>query len=237
MAMQTRVLIPERMDDPELDPREHLLALRGLRRINAWTGNASLAWKHISRAARGSSSRPLRVLDIATGAADIPIALLATSAARGVKLEIDACDFSEQALAFATRQCAEASAEVRLFRHDILRDELPDQYDVVMCSQFLHHLSNEDVAVVLHKMKSAATRRVVAVDLERSFANWCQVWIATRALTRSKVVHFDGPQSVRAAFTVAEFTSLAQQVGFARFEIRRKWPCRFVLIGEIDGTA
>jgi len=179
----------------------------------------------------------LRVLDIATGAADIPIALMKLSASRGVKLEIDACDFSDQALAFAAENCAVAKVALRLFQHDILRHEIPDQYDVVMCSQFLHHLSNEDVGAVLQKMKVAATKRVVVVDLERSRANWLQVWFATRVLSRSKVVHFDGPQSIRAAFTVPEFNDLAQQVGFTDYAIRRKWPCRFVLVGETDGTA
>ncbi|MBI2481042.1 MAG: nucleotide-binding protein, partial [Planctomycetia bacterium] len=118
---------------------------------------------------------------------------------------------------------------------DILRDDIPEQYDVVMCSQFLHHLTNEDAQAVLRRMKSAATKRVVVVDLERSRANWLQVWFATRVLSRSKVVHFDGPQSVRAAFTVAEFKTLADSIGFASVEIRRKWPCRFVMVGEIDG--
>ena len=235
--MRTRVLIPERMDDPELDRDEHLKALRGLSRINAWTANASLVWKHLSRTARGSSSRPLRVLDIATGAADIPIALFRASLSQGVKLEIDACDISDRAIVFATQSCAAANAAVRLFRHDILRDEIPKQYDVVMCSTFLHHLTDDDVIAVLRKMKSAATSCVIAVDLERSFANWLQVWFATRVLSRSKVVHFDGPQSVRAAFTVAEFTALAQQVGFANFKIRKKWPCRFVFVGETNATA
>ena len=235
--MRTRVLIPERMDDLELDRDEHVRALRGLRRINAWTGNASLVWKRVSEAARESGDRPLRVLDIATGAADIPIALLKMSASRGVKLEIDACDFSEQAIAIAREQCAAANAGVRLFRHDILRDEIPARYDVVMCSQFLHHLPNEDVTIVLRKMKSAAVKRVVVVDLERSRANWLQVWFATRVFSRSKVVHFDGPQSVRAAFTIDEFKCIVQKVGFTRFEIRRSWPCRFVLVGETDGNA
>lgn len=235
--MQTRTLIPEQMDDPNLDRDEHLRALRGLRRINAWTRNASLVWQHVSKAARESSDRPLRLLDIATGAADIPIALLKMSASRGVKLKIDACDVSDQAIAFATEQCSVAKVAIRLFRHDVLRDEIPDQYDVVMCSQFLHHLTDEDAEIVLRKMKSAATKRVVVVDLERGLANWCQVWFATRVLTRSKVVHFDGPQSIRAAFTVAEFKNLAQTVGFASFVIRRKWPCRFVLVGETNGTA
>ncbi|MEO8496506.1 MAG: methyltransferase domain-containing protein [Planctomycetota bacterium] len=235
--MRNRVLIPEQMDDPELDRDEHARALRGLQRINRWTRNASLVWKYVSQVACEVGDRPLRVLDIATGAADIPIALLKMSESRGVKLEIDACDFSDQAIAVATENCAVAKVGVRLFHHDILRDELPERYDVVMCSQFLHHLTNEDVALVLRKMKSAATKRVVAVDLERGLANWLQVWFATRVLSRSKVVHFDGPQSIRAAFTLAEFNSLVKQVGFASYELRRKWPCRFVLVGEIDGTA
>ncbi len=234
--MQHRLLIPERMDDPELGRAEHLQALRGLQRINAWTGNASLVWKHISAAIGERSSRPVRVLDIATGSADIPIALMRVCASRGMQLEIDACDFSDQAIAFAARNCSAANVEVRLFRHDIIREQISEQYDIVMCSQFLHHLPIEHVELILRKMKSAATTRVVVVDLERSRANWMQVWLATRVLSRSKIVHFDGPQSVRAAFTVAEFKNLAQSAGFATFKVRRKWPCRFVFIGETDGS-
>ncbi|MAD80314.1 MAG: methyltransferase domain-containing protein [Pirellulaceae bacterium] len=188
--MQARVLIPEQMDDPDLDRHEHVKALRGLQRINAWTGNVSLVWKHVSTMAGESNSRLLRVLDIATGAADVPIGILKASASQGVNLEIDACDFSDQAIAIATENCSTANARVRLFRHDILHDEIPERYDVVICSQFLHHLSNEEVEIVLHKMKSAATRRVVVVDLERSHANWLQVYLATRVLSRSKVVHW-----------------------------------------------
>ena len=235
--MRNRVLTPERMDDPELDHDEHRHALAGLRRINAWTGNAPLVWKQISNLARELSPRPLRVLDIATGAADIPIALHKASAAQGLKLEIDACDVSEQAIAFAAENCAAEHAAIQLFRLDILGDEIRAPYDVVMCSQFLHHLSTQEAEMVLRKMKSAAARCAVVVDLERSRANWLQVWLATRVLSRSKVVHFDGPQSVRAAFTVPEFESLARRAGFTRFEIRRKWPCRFVFAGACDGTA
>lgn len=235
--MNTRVLIPEQMDDPTLDRHEHEQALRGLQRINAWTRNASLAWKHVSAVAHEIGDRPLRVLDLATGSADIPIALMRMATSGGIALKIDACDVSEQAIAVATENCNAANVKVSLFCHDILRDEIPEKYDVVMCSQFLHHLTNEDAESVLRKMKSAASRRVVVVDLERSRTNWLQVWFATRALTRSKVVHFDGPQSVRAAFTVAECDALTRQAGLTNFAIHRKWPCRFVLVGATDGTA
>ena len=35
--MKQRVLVPELMDDPNLCPQEHAKALRGLRRINAFS--------------------------------------------------------------------------------------------------------------------------------------------------------------------------------------------------------
>ncbi|MEQ1903042.1 MAG: methyltransferase domain-containing protein [Pirellulaceae bacterium] len=234
--MKQRVLVPEQMDDPELDPDEHVRALNGLQRINSWTRNASLVWSQLLPIALEDRQRCLRVLDVATGAADIPISLLKRSAASGVKLEIDACDFSENALRFAAERCAAAKLAVRLFRHDVLHNEIPDQYDVVMCSQFLHHLPDADVVVALQSMQRAATKRVIVVDLERGYANWLQVWFATRVLSRSKVVHFDGPQSVRAAFTIDEISRLAHQVGFVSFEVQRKWPCRFVLNGVTDGA-
>ncbi|MEX0818181.1 MAG: methyltransferase domain-containing protein [Pirellulaceae bacterium] len=236
--MRNRVLIPERMDDPALDPDEHRRALRGLQRINAWTGNPALIQKYVWKAACERGARPLRVLDIATGAADLPIQLVRVSPRRQVArdIEMHACDVSDQALAVARQNCSAADADVRLFRLDVVNEDIPERYDVVICSQFLHHLSRPDAELVLHKMKAAATR-VIIVDLERSRVNWLQVWLATRVLTSSKVVHFDGPQSIRAAFTVAEFESLVRPVGFASYEIHRHWPCRFVFIGDTDGTA
>lgn len=227
------MLIPELMDDPGLDPVEHVRALRGLQRINAWTRNASLAWRPIWQLAQTRDSRPLRVLDVATGAADIPIGLWQRAAARGVELEIDACDISGTALDYAAANCARAQARVRLFRHDILQQDIAERYDVVVCSQFLHHLTNEQAAEVLARMASAATHRVVVVDLVRSPLNWLQVWFATRMLTRSKVVHFDGPQSIRAAFTADELGTLATPCQFRALTIETRWPCRMMLVGKV----
>jgi hypothetical protein len=101
-----------------------------------------------------------------------------------------------------------------------------------MCSQFLHHLTLEQAVLVLAKMAEAAVHRVVAVDLIRSRLNWVQVWLATRLLSRSRVVHFDGPQSVRAAFTRPEMHVITSRIGFAHVDITSHWPCRFVLVGK-----
>ena len=234
-VMKKRILVPERMDDPDLDQKSHFRALRGLQRINRWTGNASLVWRPILQLATKLNRGHLTLLDVATGSADIPIQLAARAARAGITLQIDACDVSPQALELATASCARVDLPIRLFPLDLLKDEVVQRYDVVMCSQFLHHLTIEQAQRILTGLRAAARHRVIVVDLIRSRWNWWQVWFASHVLSRSPVVHFDGPQSVRAAYTIRELEAIVQQAGFDSFRIRSHWPCRFVLVGNVNG--
>jgi hypothetical protein len=70
---------------------------------------------------------------------------------------------------------------------------------------------------------------VAVNDLTRSRAGLVLVWAACRLLTRSPVVHFDGPVSVRAAFTPREALALAERAGLAGATVVRRRPCRFLL--------
>ncbi|MEQ8789746.1 MAG: methyltransferase domain-containing protein [Pirellulaceae bacterium] len=230
--MQTRVLVPEVMDDPELDRRAHFHALRGLQRINRLTGAGRLAWGPIRRLARELGRDRLSILDVATGAGDVPIDLCRRAAREGVRLDVEACDFSDKAREFAAENFRRAQLEIPLFSLDVLEDSIERPYDVVMCSTFLHHFTEEQVVVILRSMLAAATHRVLVIDLVRGRMNWWQVWLASHVLTRSKVVHFDGPQSIRAAFTVAEMRALAERAGMCDLQIRGVWPCRLVMVGR-----
>lgn len=230
--MQNRLVIPEKMDDPSLSEWEHLRALHGLRRINRWTGNARAAWVPIRELAFSLGLHQMSLLDIATGAGDVPIQLCRYATASGMTLQIDACDLSHRALALAERSLTEKNS-IELFPLDIIKDSIPKQYDVVMCTTFLHHLSDTNAVVALRKMHDAARKRVVVVDLERGAWNWILVSLGCHLFSRSHVVHFDGPQSIRAAFTMKEIQSLAKKIGFRRFRVTRSWPCRFVLVGDI----
>jgi hypothetical protein len=51
-------------------------------------------------------------------------------------------------------------------------------------------------------------------------------------LSRSAVVHADGPQSVAAAFTPIEVLTLARRAGLHTARVSSQWPCRFLLSVE-----
>ena len=88
-SLQRRERRPELMDDPTLDADEHRKALADLARINRWSGSTEVLWPAIRELSRGIS-RPLRILDIATGSGDVPIALCQRAKREGRKFYANA---------------------------------------------------------------------------------------------------------------------------------------------------
>lgn len=221
---------PEIMDGPGLNAEQHRHALHGLERINRWSLSARTLWSPIRALADEDPMRTLRVLDLATGAGDTPIALWHRAQRAGIRLIVNGCDRSSIAIAHARHRAAQQRADVRFFQLDALTDEVPRGYDVVTCSLFLHHLKDEDAVRLLQTMAGAAGRLAVVSDLVRSRTGLMLAYVGTRLLTTSAVVHADGPQSVRAAYTIDEARQLTMQAGMHNAGIVQYWPCRYLLV-------
>lgn len=223
--MRQRDLQPELMDDPALPADEHRRALAGLARLNAWSNSVGVLWPAVRKLA-GELGRPVKVLDVATGSGDVPLGLWKRA---GAKLELSACDISAVALDAAETRSGAAGASVNYFRADALAEPLPTGFDIVVCSLFLHHLSDDDAVTLLARLAAATERLVLVNDLSRSRWNLGLVWTATRLVTRSRVVRVDGPLSVRAAFTRSEAAALAMRAGLAGATVTGRFPCRWLL--------
>ncbi len=224
-----RVRVPELMDDPALDPAEHARALAGLRRVNAVSRADALLWKPLRQLAREQAPKPLRVLDLATGSGDMPMRLWARFRKAGLPAEVAGCDISPVAVAEATRRAAAAGADVKFFPCDLFAGRISGEYDAVVCSLFMHHLDPPDVVTMLKRMAEVATRGVYVNDLRRSRGGWRLAWVGTRILSRSPVVHFDGPVSVAAAYTADEVKKMADDAGLTGATAKNCWPWRLLL--------
>lgn len=222
-ALSQRDLRPERMDQPDLAGDQHAAALRGLARINRVSGTARHLWSRLRGHARAAGSR-LHVLDVATGAGDVPAAIARLAAREGVTLRVTALDISPRAVSHARQVHGDA---VHYAVADALRDPLPGA-DVAMACLFLHHLDRLAAVQVMQRLREAASR-VIVDDLERSRLGLALAWAGTRVLSRCDVVHEDGPQSVRAAFTVGEVRAMAEEAGLHGATVERRWPCRWTL--------
>jgi len=219
----------EIMDDPGLDADQHISALRGLERINCLSHSVAMLWPAIVKLAQQRHHKPIRVLDIASGAGDVPIGLCLRAKAVGLPLEVTASDCSARAMDFIRSQAAKRQVDLCTRRLDVLADGLPQGFDVIVCSLFLHHLDQANVKQTLERMKRASRHLVLINDLHRSVLGLFLAIVGTRVMTRSHVVHVDGPRSVRAAFTCDEMRLLANQCGLRGVTVERRWPYRWLL--------
>lgn len=229
IGSSNRCRTPELMDQPGLEATAHSQALRGLGRINRVSSSASIVWPAIARLGRIRKNRMIRVLDIATGGGDVPIALAKRARRSGFELTIEGCDISPVAVSFAACAAREAGVDVRFFPLDALGEPLPEGFDILTCSLFLHHLDDDDAVKLLRRMSDSARSMIIVNDLLRSRTGYGIAWAGCRLLSRSPIVRHDGPASVRAAFSLGEVQQLAGRAGLDGVRVERRWPWRFVL--------
>ncbi|MEM9644608.1 MAG: methyltransferase domain-containing protein [Planctomycetota bacterium] len=229
-----RVRVLELMDDPDLPRSDHLRALNGLKRLNAISGVATQLFSHLLTFACKDPGRPLRVLDVASGGGDLPIRWALMAKRRSVAMEFTCVDISPIAVEQQQENAAKHGVALHGMRRDCLKQGLPEGYDVATCSLFMHHLDEAQAARLLQSMQMAANGLLIC-DLDRSRCNLAAVWAASRVLTRSHVVHHDATASVRAAFTRAEFTELANRALARPVRCHRLLPARFVM--RVDEVA
>jgi 2-polyprenyl-3-methyl-5-hydroxy-6-metoxy-1,4-benzoquinol methylase len=169
------------------------------------------------------------VLDVATGGGDVPIRLAQRAHRSGVPLQVEGCDCNPTAVTYARQHAADVGADVHFFTADALSGPLPEGYDAVFCSLFLHHLDEDQAVNFLRRLGQAAGHLVLVSDLERCRIGLLLAHLVGWVLTRSPVVRVDGPRSVEAAFTPREARELAARAGLHGASVVRCWPFRYLL--------
>lgn len=230
----SRIRQPELMDEPDADPVELAKSLRDLEAVNRWLGGRRAVVRRALDIIRRVPWGPVTILDVATGGADLPLALAAEARRRGFALRIIATDIHPQTLAFATEATSgEAWIEVR--RANAL--DLPfadDAVDVATCCTTLHHFSDEEAVTVLSELNRVSRFGVVLTDLARSPAAIAGAEFLSRTAWRDHpITRHDGPASVRAAFTVPELRRLARLAGMeGRVRVMRDPVFRLTLVAD-----
>ena len=227
--MKQRDRQPELMDDPALSKEEHQQALRGLTRLNRFSGVSGAMYRRIRDHATTSQATRLRVLDVASGAGDLPVSWAKRARKDSIKLDITTVDISPTAIDQQRAAAAAANVSIEAIQMDCLKGNLPSGFDVVTCSLFMHHLDNHQVFCLLQSMQQATESSILVCDLHRSRMNLALVSIASRLVTRSPIVHYDAAASVRAAFTADEFSKIAEDALVRPVNVQPMFPCRFLM--------
>lgn len=218
MKRQFDPATPELMDRPQPVSDELDIDLRNLRQLNRYFGSHALVRHFLQRWIKRGDI--LRVVDLATGSGDIP-RLVADHARRvGARVAITAVDQQPATLEIAQRLSSNY-AEIEFVQGDVLNADLPQPFDIVLCSLALHHFSDEAAVQLLARARELSGRFVLVAELRRGLLATIGVYLLTALIFREPMTRTDGRLSAQRAFSFGEMRALAERAGWEKFGHRR----------------
>jgi ubiquinone/menaquinone biosynthesis C-methylase UbiE len=222
---------PEWLDAEDISVQDLQRNLDDLRWLNRYLGSHWLLSTALQRVWRqmGSPSH-LRVLDIGTGAGDIPAILTRWGERHGVHIAVVAVDSHHRVLQYM-RSVQSLPLSITCLQADGLY--LPFRahtFDVVLCSTMLHHLDWQQGMALLQSMAAVARYGVVVNDLVRSWLYYYAARLVLSLTACHDVTRHDGPLSVLRAYSVGEVREMAHRAGLIPVRVSTVLGYRFVLV-------
>lgn len=219
------------MDDSACDVDELDRALDALTTINRWFGGAAAIRRPIEAALNGRAPGELRLLDVGTGAGDIPVAIVRRLRGDGWRPRFVLADNHATTLRLA-RDRVPDSLEASFVRLDAPRLPLADDsVDIGISGTMLHHLETDAAARFLREIDRVSRDGWIVSDLRRGVSLRIAFGVLSATLLRrNETARLDGRASIRRAFTSAEIRTLLDRAGLGRAVVR-SGPIRWVVLG------
>ncbi len=214
----------ELLDDPGADPAVVGRSLANIARANWWFGGRAAVLWGIERLLRDAGEHavgaartvPLTLLDIGTGAGDLPMAAVRWAARRGRHLRAIGLERSPVAATLATQR--DLPTMLGCAGHLPVRE---NGVDIVLISQVAHHLAANAVVDLFRTASRVARIGVVVADLRRSELAVAGFRVGSALLGFDPVTRADGITSVRRGYHAGELSALATRAGQSARVARR----------------
>ncbi len=212
----------ELLDDPAADPEAVRLSLGNIARANRWFGGAAAVRYGLARVLDPAPERAVTLLDVGTGAGDLPAMAHGWATRRGIALTPLALERSPPAASLAHERgvptvvgCGGALP-------------FPDgAVDVVVLSQVIHHVDTAGRVLLLREAARVARVGGVVADLHPSGPAALGFRVAGRLMGFDHYTLVDGVTSLRRGLSVDALSRLLAQAGLIG-TVRRRPGSRIV---------
>ena len=221
---------PEMMDLAGNSPEILADDLRNLRLLNRYLSGSRSVMLALWRALGREPQKHISVLDVGTGSADIPAAILARAKRCHLAAKIVGIETDPITAGIAVRR-TQRHVEINILQGDAGAPPFsPGSFDFVVASQFLHHFSETKILDLLKQWSKLARHAIIVSDLVRHPFAYHGIRFLTRLTTRNVMTLTDAPLSVRRAFTLIEWRDLLRQADIGPVEMFSVFPFRMAAV-------
>lgn len=195
----------EEMDAAELAPARYAKVLADLSRVNTLTLARRPTVGFLDRVrARGTGTKPWRILDVGFGAGDMLVAIARWGEARGVPLDLVGVDLNPKSAPVAK---ARLDRRATLITGDY-RDLAGEGWDIILSSLVTHHMTPDQRVAFLRFMDREAVRGWLVNDLHRQRLPFAGFPLLALLALADPIVRRDGQLSVGRSFRRAEWQTM-----------------------------
>ena len=226
MDLSRRSTTLEEMDAETTTVAEYARCLRDLAGVNriTLTHRATLRW--LARATRDvPQGGHIGVLDVAYGHGDLLRAIHRWAGRRGLNVMLEGIDLNPRSAEVARAATAPEMA-VRYCTGDVFAFVPHPLPDLIVSSQFAHHLTDDEVVRFLQWLDRYAVRGWFIADLHRHALAYYGFPLLARLAGWHRIVRLDGQISIARGFRRGEWERLLAQAGI-KAEIRWSFPFRY----------
>jgi 2-polyprenyl-3-methyl-5-hydroxy-6-metoxy-1,4-benzoquinol methylase len=223
------------MDDLALGGEDMAQTLEELDLINTWLGGNKVvtdALSYLRRLPQGQPffERTVAIADLGCGGGDLLKVMAKWARKRNVKAELTGIDANGYIVDYAAANCRKYP-EISFRQKDIFSPVFARQpYDVMVCSLFCHHFTDEQLVAMFRQLYSQARLGVIINDLHRHPLAYYSIQALTAAFSKSYLVKNDAKLSVLRAFRKPELQRILAEAGIEKYRLRWMWAFRWQLV-------
>jgi len=205
--------------------------LKELDTINRLLGGNAVTLGALRRLVRKRPGRTsFKVADLGCGGGDLMLAIVKWGLKHKLDMQCTGIDANPDVVKYAqehTQHEPLVTAQTMNIFSPVFKEQA---FDVIHCSLFTHHFTDKELVGMFKQWTQQAQVGVVINDLHRHPLAYYSIKLLTRLFSKSPMVRYDGPLSVRRAFVRKELEALLNQAGIKEYTLRWCWAFRWQLI-------
>lgn len=218
----------EIMDDLDITGDLLIKSLDKLAQINKWLGGNRVTLKGIKHLLeKKHQRREITICDLGCGNGAMLRELAKFGRKSGFKFRLIGIDANQTTINYA-RDSSLQFPEISYEKQDVLSPDFPtNNFDIALCTLFLHHFEDKVALDFLKKTQSQTTIGLVINDLHRHSFAYFLFWIVA-TIIGNPIIKTDGLISILRGFKRKELEEYSAKLNFEssltwRWAFRYKW--------------
>ena len=216
----------DRDDIPFADIKQNM---KELDFINKYLGGHNITLNGIKCILKKNQGRKnISILEIGCGGGDNLRVIKKYLDKKNISVQLSGVDINEYCIEFARSR--KENNGISFFTSDYKLMRIEKKPDIIFCSLFCHHFTDEEVIEILKWMRENSNIGFFINDLHRHpFAYYSIKWL-TKIFSKSYLVKNDAALSVMRGFKKQELETYNQRSSISTIQLNWKWAFRWLMI-------